>query len=99
MEGPACPGCNQRDRENELLKQRVAALEARVAELLAKFDEKERAGKRQASPFAKGPPKKRPQKPGRKAGEQHGPHVHRPPPAPDAIDETLEAPLPDTCPH
>jgi transposase len=99
MDAMPCPGCIQRDRENDQLKKRVAALEAQVADLLTRLGEKERAGKRQASPFAKGPPKNRPQRPGRKAGPQHGPHAHRPAPAPETIDETLEAPLPDACPH
>ena len=99
MDAPSCPGCLQRDRQIDQLQQRVAALEARVTELLARLDEQQRAGKRQASPFAKGPPKDRPKKPGRKAGDPHGMHAHRPPPAPETIDETLEAPLPDACPH
>jgi transposase len=99
MDALPCPGCSQREYENDQLKKRVAALEAQVTELLARLDERERAGKRQASPFAKGPPKNRSQKPGRKAGHQHGPHAHRPAPAPESIDEILEAPLPEACPH
>jgi transposase len=89
---PLCPGCLERDRVIAELLQRVADLERRL-------DETERAGKRQAAPFAKGPPKRRPKKPGRKAGTQHGPHAHRPPPPPETIDETLDAPLPEACPH
>lgn len=85
-----CPGCIERDRVIAELRQRVTDLERRL-------DEQERAGKRQAAPFAKGDPKQRPKKPGRKAGEQHGQHGHRPPP--ETIDEVLEAPLPDVCPH
>jgi transposase len=99
MDAAPCPGCIQRDREIDQLKKRVAALEAQVAELLARLEEKDRAGKRQASPFAKGPPKSRPKQPGRKPGKQHGQHAHRPPPAPETLDEILEAPLPDACPH
>jgi transposase len=87
-----CPGCLQRDRIIAELVQRVADLERRL-------DDQERAGKRQAAPFAKGPPKKRPKKPGRKPGEQHGQHAHRPPPPPEAIDEVLDAALPEVCPH
>lgn len=87
-----CPGCAERDRLIAQLLQRVAELERRL-------DEKERAAKRQAAPFAKGPPKPQPKKPGRKAGEQHGPHAHRPAPPPETIDEILEAPLPDACPY
>jgi hypothetical protein len=37
------------------------------------------AGKRQAAPFRNGPPKPDPKRPGRKAGDQHGTHGHRPP--------------------
>jgi transposase len=99
MDGRPCPGCSERDREIDELRKRVAELEGRLAELQAQFEEKERAGKRQAGPFSKGPPKDRSNKPGRKAGQKHGQHAHRPPPPPDTIDETLEAPLPQTCPH
>ena len=90
MDGHACQGCRQRD-------QRIAELEAKVAELMRRLDASERAGKRQAAPFSKGKPKKKPKKPGRKKGEQHGKHGHREPPT--QVDETLEAPLPDRCPH
>lgn len=95
--GRACPGCSERDQVIDELQQRVAALLQRVADLDKRLDDKERAGKRQAAPFAKGPPQDQPKKPGRKAGSQYGKHAHRPPP--EAIEETLEAPLPDACPH
>src|SRR2546430_9965578 len=91
MDEPACPGCRE-------LLQRVAELEARVAELTRKLDDALRAGKRQAAPFRKGPPKDKPKTPGRKAGDAHGRHGHRPPPAAGQIDEVLEASLPDACP-
>jgi transposase len=86
MEGvPGCPEC--------------AALRAEVAELKRLLAEAQRAGKRQAAPFRKGPPKPEPKPPGRKSGEEHGTHGHRPPPPPDQITECHEAPLPDDCPH
>jgi transposase len=91
MDQPACPGCIQRDREIAELKRRIADLERRL-------DEQERASKRQAAPFAKGQPKRKPRKPGRKAGSEHGQHAHRPPPPPEAVDEIHEAPLPEVCP-
>lgn len=94
-----CPGCIERDRVIARLEQRVSELMERIAELERRLDEKERAGKRQAAPFSKGPPKPRRKKPGRKSGEEHGPHAHRPPPPPAALDEILEAPLPEACPH
>ena len=92
MDEPACPGCRE-------LSKRVAELEALVAELTRKLDDALRAGKRQAAPFRKGPPKPNPKTPGRKAGDQHGTHGHRPPPPPDQIHECHEANLPEACPH
>jgi transposase len=91
MDEPACPGCRA-------LMKRVAELEAVVADLSRRLEEALRAGKRQAAPFSKRPPKPDPTPPGRKAGDGHGKHGHRPPPPPDQIDEVHEARLPDHCP-
>lgn len=82
---PACPGCAARDRK-------IASLEARISTL----ETVARAGKRQAAPFSKGPPKADPKKPGRKSGPEHGTHHRRE--APETIDEVHEAALPDRCP-
>jgi transposase len=92
MEANSCPGC-------QALLQRVADLEAQVERLTRLLEEQRRAGKRQAAPFRKGPPKPDPKRPGRKPGAQHGTHAHRPPPPPERIDEVLEATLPGACPH
>jgi transposase len=92
MDEPECPGCRA------LLK-RLAELEAQVAELTRKLEASNRAGKRQAAPFRKGPPKPNPQTPGRKAGDAHGKHGHRPPPPPEQVNEIHEADLPHDCPH
>lgn len=94
-----CPGCRERDCKIDELRQRVDELLKRVAELEKRLDAKERASKRQAAPFSKGPPKEQPRKPGRKAGDQHGPHGQRPPPPEEALAETLEASLPEACPN
>src|ERR1700722_1365107 len=91
MDEPACPGCRD-------LLHRVAELEAQVAELTRRLDDALRAGKRQAAPFRKGPPKPNPKTPGRKAGDAHGHHGHRPPPAAEQSCEILAATLPDACP-
>ncbi len=80
-----CPGCSARDRK-------IAELEAR----LAKLEALARAGKRQAAPFSKGPPKADPKRPGRKSGDHYGTHQRRA--APAHIDEVHEAPLPGRCP-
>jgi transposase len=91
MDEPACPGCRA-------LMAEVATLRAQVADLSRRLDEALRAGKRQAAPFRKGPPTPDPKPPGRKSGDAHGRHGHRPPPPPDQIDEVHECRLPDRCP-
>jgi transposase len=92
MDAPDCPGCRA-------LAAEVAALRAQVADLTRRLDDALRAGQRQAAPFRKGPPQPDPKPPGRKAGDAHGEHAHRPPPPPDTISECHDAPLPDACPH
>jgi transposase len=98
--------------ENAQLKNHVAELEARVRtlqsqveqltaqvrELTGQLQEALRAGKRQAAPFSKGPPKDDPKPPGRKPGPNYGPKAHRPiPPGPP--DQIIDVPLPQACPH
>src|SRR5436190_11648536 len=80
---PECPGCR--------------ALRKEVAELRRIIEELRRAGKRQAGPFSKGPPKPKPKRPGRKPGDDYGTHFSRS--EPEKIDETYQAELPDACPH
>jgi transposase len=84
-----CPNCLRLERE-------VSELRSQLEHLTRLLDEQRRSGKRQAAPFAKGPPKPAPKKPGRKPGKDYGTKAHRQPP--EQIDETYEAPLPDACP-
>src|SRR3954453_5292711 len=91
MDEAACPGCRA-------LQMRVAELEAQVQRLTGLLEQQQRAGKRQAAPFAKGPPADQPKKPGRKPGAAYGTKAHRPPPAPERVTETHEAALPAACP-
>jgi len=92
---------NERLRaENAALRERHAVLEEEVAKLKAelerlkgRLEEAERAGKRQAAPFSKGPPKANPKRPGRKVG--HSP-AHRS--RPKQVHRVLEAELPTGCP-
>lgn len=93
------PSYQQLSLENQQLRERNTRLEETVRELLRRIDELERSARRQAAPFSKGQPKPNPKTPGRKAGEKHGPHAHREPPPPARVDETLDATLPDHCPH
>ena len=92
MDDSTCPGC-------QALRVRVAQLEAQLAELARRLEDALRAGKRQAAPFRKGPPKSKPRTPGRKAGIDHGDHGHRPLPDADHVSECHDAPLPEACPH
>jgi transposase len=89
MAANPCPNCLRLERE-------VAELRAQVEHLTQLLDEQRRTGKRQAAPFAKGPPRPEPKKPGRKPGKDYGVKAHRQPP--EHIDETYEVPLPDACP-
>src|SRR5260370_36095273 len=87
-----CPGCCERDS-------RIAELERSNARLQAQLEKAQRANKRQAAPFSKGEPKKYPKSTARPSGAAYGKHGHRPSPPDDQIDETLEASLPECCPH
>src|SRR5512147_1384844 len=84
-----------RDR-NRLQARLIEELRAEVERLKAELEQARRAGKRQAAPFSKGPPKADPKRPGRKPG--HAPS-HRPAPPPEQVDRTIEVPLPTTCPE
>jgi transposase len=85
-------------QDNERLRLHNERLQAELEQVRGQLEASRRQAKRQAAPFAKGPPKPQPRKPGRKAGEAHGRHGHRQPPAPQDIDEVHEALLPQACP-
>lgn len=78
-----CPGCR--------------ALRKEIAELRRIIEELRRAGRRQAGPFSKGPPQRKPKRPGRKPGNEYGTQISRS--EPERIDETYPAELPAACPH
>lgn len=65
----------------------IARLEAAHRDSPARRDAAEAAGERPAAPSSGGEPEPDPETPGRKAGDAHGRHGHRPVPAPDAVDE------------
>jgi transposase len=70
----------------------------RIAELERALEEVRRGGKRQAAPFSKGAPQPAPKRSGRKRGDAHGRHGHRPVPV-GPPDRELDALLPSGCPH
>src|SRR3954452_11875965 len=78
------------------LEAKVLRLQAEVDRLKDELEEGRRAGKRQAAPFSKGPPKPHPKRPGRRPGH---PPSHRPAPPPEQVTRTVEVPLPADCPH
>jgi transposase len=86
-----CPDCVRLQRE-------LDGLRAQVERLTRLLEQHQRAAKRQAAPFAKGPPKPQPKTPGRKPGADYGAKAHRLPPTPEQVTETLDAPLPAACP-
>src|SRR5499427_3569782 len=91
MQPVSCAGC-------QALQRRLRDLQAENERLRRQLDEAARAGKRQAAPFAKGPPTDQLKNPGRKPGKDYGTKAHRQPPSPEQIDEVHEALLPDRCP-
>lgn len=94
----AQPTYDQLLADNRRLTLEVEDLRAQVRQLTAQFQEAQRACKRQAAPFSKGPPKDHPKRPGRKAGPHYGTKAHRPIPS-QPPDEVIDVPLPDACPH
>jgi transposase len=81
------------------LKDRVIIEQlGRIGELERALEESRRGGKRQAAPFSKGETKAAPKRAGRKRGDSHGRHGHRPVPV-GPPDRELDALLPSGCPH
>ena len=87
------PSYEELAAENAALRQRVAELGAALKTALEQLEAARRAGKRQAAPFSKGPPKANSKPPGRKVGH---PPAHRE--KPKQVDRTLDVKLPHaTC--
>jgi transposase len=102
---PTCPGCLERDRRIASLEAEVGRLREenlllrrRIDELVQQVERLSRQAKRQAAPFSRNDPKPHPRRPGRKSGDQHGPHEHRPEPEPADVDQTIDVPI-GPCPH
>jgi uncharacterized coiled-coil protein SlyX len=79
----------QREAQIQRLQQQLAELQKRLADL-------ERAGKRQATPFARKQRQSHPKRPGRKAGQ--GRFAYRARPTAAQVHKTQEQPL-DACPR
>ena len=83
--------------EVDRLLREIQRLQARVAELAGQVEELRRAAKRQAAPFSKDAPARRPRRPGRKPGQAYGRHGRRP--VPERVDRVVAVALPRVCPH
>src|SRR5579863_3288920 len=82
-------------RENEKLRLENERLRQEIERLREQLEQSLRAGKRQAAPFSRGEPKRKPKPPGRKPGHRYGKHERRKRPA--QVDETIAVPLPAQC--
>lgn len=92
-----CPRCRELEQQNAALLEENGRLKAQIGRSERRTEKAVRAGKRQAAPFSKGSPKRRPRKPGRRPGPDYGTPARRP--IPEHVDETIEVLLPDACPH
>lgn len=93
----------EKDREIARLRDELARVERErdrlqqeKARLIDELEAARSAAQRQAAPFSKGAPKRRPRRPGRKPGAAYGRHGHRP--VPTVVHETHDVPVPTTCP-
>lgn len=84
-----------RDHLISELQRTASEQRGQIERLTALVEELQRAGKRQAAPFSKGPPKRDPATPGRKPGAKYGRRSGRA--VPDRVDETYTAPCPKRC--
>ena len=87
----------QLEHERTQLEQERARLERENTRLKDELEAARRAGARQAAPFSKGVPKRRPRRPGRKVGQAYGRRGQRP--VPTVVHEAHDVPVPTTCPR
>ena len=84
------------ERERDRHRQDRERLRKKIDRLEDELDDARRALHRQAAPFSRGTPRRRPRRPGRKDGAAYGRSARRP--IPPRIDERHTAPLPSRCP-
>jgi transposase len=84
-------------KENERLRRETERLKQESERLRRELEAALRASRRQAAPHSRGTPKAKPRRPGRKPGRRYGRQSCRP--IPKRVDERIEVPLPERCPH
>jgi transposase len=86
----------QEKAERVRIERERARLERENTRLKDELEAARRAGTRQAAPFSKGAPKRRPRRPGRKPGAAYGRRGRRA--VPTVVHETHDVPVPEHCP-
>jgi septal ring factor EnvC (AmiA/AmiB activator) len=84
------------ERERDRQRQDRERLRKKIDRLEDQLENARRALHRQAAPFSRGKPRRRPRRPGRKAGAAYGRKAHRP--IPPHVDERHPVPLPLVVP-
>jgi len=85
------------EAERARIERERARLERENTRLKDELEAARRAGARQAAPFSKGAPKRRPRRPGRKSGHAYGRRGQRP--MPMVVHETHDVAVPSICPR
>lgn len=94
-QSPESARIDELTKEVQSLREQLKNALAENERLRKLLEEALRSLKRQAAPFSKGKPKKKPNRPGRKAGEDYGNRAFRA--VPDRVDEEIAVPLPNQC--
>lgn len=92
-----CATCAEREHELERLRRENERLGRRLTDMEANLEQAQRAGKRQAAPFSKGPSAASSRRPGRRPGVAYGQRARRP--TPEHVDRDVEVALPVSCPR
>ena len=92
-----CATCAEREHELERLRRENERLRRQLTHVEADLEQAQRAGKRQAAPFSKGPSAGNGRRPGRRAGAAYGQRARRP--IPEQVDREVEVALPVSCPR
>jgi transposase len=90
----SCSGCEERDRDNARLRDKIKQLEQEIQRLREDLATARRESQRQAAPFRRLELKARKKKPGRRKGHAA---ANRPTPPPERIDRVVDVPC-RSCP-
>ena len=89
------PTIDELIKQNQTLQKQLEKANSEIERLRKELEEALRSLKRQAAPFSKRKPKKNPNRPGRKPGNNYGKYESRA--VPDRVDEQIPVPMPAQC--